>query len=60
MDASKSWDTGLGLGLAGGYERYLSDHLSLSLETSVRWSNGEDSTSARFIFGLGTAVKWDF
>jgi len=60
MDASKSWDTGLGLGLAGGYERYLSDNLSISLEASARWSNGEDSTSARFIFGLGTVVKWDF
>jgi hypothetical protein len=60
MDASKSWDTGLGLGMAGGYERYLSSHLSLSLEASVRYSNGEDSTSARFVFGLGTVVKWDF
>jgi len=53
-------EIGYALGLVGGYERYVSDRLSLAIEASVRWSSGEDSTSARFVFGLGTVVKWDF
>jgi len=60
LEAKTSGDGGYALGFAGGYERHISDRLSLALEASVRWSSGEDSSSARFIIGLGTIVKWDF
>ena len=60
LDARIYGDGGYAFGLAGGYERYISDRLALALEASVRWSSGEDSSSARFVFGLGTVVKWDF
>lgn len=60
LDARIYGDGGYALGLAGGYERRVSDRLSLAIEASVRWSSGEDSTSARFVFGLGTVVKWEF
>jgi len=60
LEARISREIAYALGLAGGYERHISDRLSLALEASVRWSSGEDSSSARFVFGLGTVVKWDF
>jgi hypothetical protein len=60
LAAKRARDNGYALGLTGGYERNISDRLSLAIEASVRWSSGEDSTSARLVFGLGTVVKWDF
>jgi len=60
IEACISKELGYALGLSGGYERPLSDHLSFFLEGSVRWSSGEDSTNARFVFGLGAGAKWDF
>jgi hypothetical protein len=60
LKADISREIAYGFGFAGGYERNISDRLALALEASVRWSSGEDSSTARFVFGLGTVVKWDF
>jgi len=60
VEAYVSPDTGYAMGFAAGYRRFLSDRLILAIEATVRVSTGEDSTSARWVFGLGTALTWDF
>lgn len=60
IGAGVSTEGGYALGLAAGYQRSLSNRFKLALEATLRISNGEDSTSSRWVFGLGTALTWDF
>jgi hypothetical protein len=60
VGADISTDGGYALGLAAGYQRSLSNRFILALEATLRISTGEDSTRARWVFGLGTALTWDF
>lgn len=60
VEAGVSTEGGYALGLAAGYQRSLSNRFKLTLEVTVRISTGEDSTSAAWVFGLGTALTWDF